>query len=230
MTPTAPWTNTVVTWTANGRTLTGVPPQNNPAPPSERWAPLAGDRAPTHLDGFGPQTPSGDCANLRAVPTAEQLARVQGALAAAPEADGVFEVVLLADGCARLVEWRTAGDVRRWELRRFWQGAWKPAVQWDFDPGVKRPSTVDRYGMQEGLHRFGEWAKDEVHRKTFWALDRPPASATYTHYRGESALFVEGNPSQKISANHATKSCRLDGSNHCDALEAQRFRFFDNPH
>ena len=224
--------NTVIQWVEGGRRLTGVPEVIDPVPPTEVWAPLAdADRAPKRLEAFSQAEPSG-CTAPNAIPSPEQFAKLLGALASEPAAVGVFEVVALANGCSRLVEWRAGGEVRRWELRRFWKDAWVTGVRWDFDPGVKRPSTVDRYGLQSAMHRFGEWAKGEVHQKTFRQLDSKQPPLQLTHYAGEDALYATGDgaANQRISSNHTTRSCRLDGSNHCDDLEGQAYRWFESPY
>jgi len=160
------------------------------------------------------------------VPTAEQFTMILAALAADPAPDGSVEVIALADGCARLVEVRQGGQVRRWELLRFVGGS-SPAIIWDFEPGLKRPATIDRYAFVEPLHRFGEWAGEELHRKRFV---RPNGVYDYTHYRGEQALYAQepGQKPQRISTNATSPRCRTDGTNHCDDLEKKRWSRFNS--
>lgn len=212
-------------WVANGRRYTGVREVENPPPPGEAWVEPKLDAAPpTRLAGFSAAEP-GTCADVRAVPDAAQWASMLSALAAEPAPTGVFEVVALADGCARLVEYRAAGTVQRWELRRFGAAGWEAQITWDFDPGVARPSTIDRFSLTEPLNRFGEWAKGEVHRKRFVAN----GERVFTHYRGEPAVYAvePGAPPRRVSSDTPTSSCRLDGSNHCDRPEEQRRWRFD---
>jgi hypothetical protein len=177
------------------------------------------------IKGFTQAEPVG-CSASPDVPTVEQFTIVLAALAADPALDGVVEVVLLADGCARLLEFREGGQVRRWELRRFVH-VWTPVITWDFEPGVKRPSTIDRYALVEPLHRFGEWKGDELHRKRFV---RPNGVYDYTHYRGEQALYARepGREPQRISSNGSSPRCRTDGTNHCDDLEKKRWSRFNS--
>lgn len=216
-------------WAGTGRRFYGVRDVVDPPPPSEAWRePVLPEGAPKLLEGFSFAAPITPCPATNDIPDAAQWSAMHASLAAEPAPTGVFEVVALADGCARFVEYRRDGHVLRWELRRFRSGAWTPRITWDFDPDVTRPTTIDRFSLTVALNRFGEWAKDEVHRKRFTG----PQDATYTHYRGEAALYAEqpGAPPRRISSDTATYSCRTDGSNHCDRLEQRAHDFFENPY
>lgn len=217
-------------WEVGQRRLKGVRPVDNPTPPSEAWSePQLSDAKPRHLGGVSLEgTPPPRCVG-KPLPDEAQYQLALSALAAEPAREGAFDVELLPSGCARLIEWRKGGDVQRWELRRLVEGEWKRTIQWDFDAGVKRPSTVHRFALSVPLDRFGEWEKDEVHRKRYLLASR---EEVFTHYRGEHALFAEqGGAPQRISSNVPTASCRLDGSNHCDNLEQERWwKFSGNPY
>lgn len=198
--------------------------RESPVPPSEVYVAAETSRVePRRIEGFTRAEPVACSANAEA-PTANQFASLLAALAADPAPDGTLEVVALADGCARLLEVREGGHVRRWELRRFVQ-SWTTEITWDFEPGVKRPSTIDRYAFVEPLHRFGEWNGDELHRKRFV---RPKGVYDYTHYRGEQALYAQepGQKPRRIASSATSPRCRADGTNHCDDLEKKRWSRF----
>ncbi|MFT3711332.1 MAG: hypothetical protein QM817_27180 [Archangium sp.] len=212
------------TWQCNGRVYTGVRDIANAPAPTEVWVAPSEISSTRRLAGFTQQEPSG-CAQ-EAIPDPAQWAAVQKALADEASPDGAFEVVATGDGCARLVELRQGGDVQRWEWRRFTTAdGWKTRITWDFDAHVRRPTTIDRFSLTVALNRYGEWAKDELHRKRF-------GDFVYTHYRGEAALYAEqrGATPQRISSDTVTVSCRTDGSNHCDSMEREAHWRFDNPY
>jgi hypothetical protein len=207
-----------------------VRPIDKPPPPSEAWKePELSDAEPKRLGGATLEAnPAKQCTEPNKIPEEAEYQQALSALAAESATDGVFQVELLANGCARLIEWRKGGEVQRWELRRrVADDEWQRFIQWDFDPGVKRPSTVHRFALTTPLDRFGEWEKDEVHRKRFVFTTLPAREETFVHYRGENALFTG---TQRISSNVPTSSCRRDGSNHCDHLERDAWWRFSNPY
>ncbi len=206
-------------WTLpDGRLARGVRDVENPAPPSEKFVPVPWPSSPPALlPGSGSTAPA-SCPSTAEVPTPAQFTALLDALAAAGADD--VEAVALKNGCARLRQLRASGFVARWQLRRWVSGGWVAAVDWEFDPGLKRPTTVSRYDLVAPLDRFGEWARDEVHHKRFVTLARgAPRVSDFTHYRGEPALYQRGPPPKRISSDRAPIVCRADGSNHCDSLE-----------
>ncbi|MBK7862496.1 MAG: hypothetical protein IPJ65_28590 [Archangiaceae bacterium] len=159
------------------------------------------------------------------------MAKLKAALAADPRKDGAVEVAALPDGCARLVEHRSAGDVVRWELQRKVGRAWETAVTWDFDRGVRRPTTIGPFSMFTDLNQQGEWAGDQVHRKRFsrFAPDGGVTSTTLiTHFHGQPVIQIETAEGKRTEAsNRSERVCRNDGTGHCDNLQRDQFWYLE---